>query len=139
LATVEELKPVPGFQLYELAPEAASVVVLPAQIVAELTVTLGKGFTMTEDTAVLEQPLASVPVTVYCVEELGLALTLFPTTALKPVAGLQVHTTALFAVRMVELPLQIVALFTVTLGKGFTVTVATAPLKQPLPSVPTTV
>ncbi len=70
---------------------------------------------------------------------LGLAVTLLPTVALNPVGGAQVQTTALLAVSIEELPEQIVALFTVTLGKGFTVTVAVVKLLQPLPSVPATV
>jgi hypothetical protein len=38
---------------------------LPEQIDPELTATVGTVFTVTEDTAVFEQPAALVPVTVY--------------------------------------------------------------------------
>ena len=64
LAEVDELRPVPGFQLKVLAPAAARTMFLPLQIVPEVAVTLGSGLTVTEERAVLEQPLLSVPVTV---------------------------------------------------------------------------
>ena len=52
-------------QVYELAPAAAKTALLPEQTVAEFTVIVGKGFTVTVTTATLEQPLALVPVTEY--------------------------------------------------------------------------
>ena len=55
----------PGIQVYVAAPEALSVVLLPAQIVAllVLTVTVGVGFTVIVLIAVPVHP-ALVPVTV---------------------------------------------------------------------------
>jgi hypothetical protein len=47
-----------------LAPVAVKVAVFPEQIVGEFTLTVGLGVTVTEATAVLEQPEALVPVTV---------------------------------------------------------------------------
>lgn len=56
----------PGIQVYVVAPEAVSVVLLPEQIVAldgEM-VTVGVGFTVIVRVAVFTQPFALVPVTV---------------------------------------------------------------------------
>lgn len=56
----------PGIQVYELAPFAVSVVLLPSQMVLPdaVAVTLGVGLTVIVLVEVLPQPLASVPVTV---------------------------------------------------------------------------
>lgn len=61
---VVALRPVPGVQVYVLPPEAVSVVELPGHSVAELTVTVGVGLTVTLDTAVAVQPAAEAPVIV---------------------------------------------------------------------------
>ena len=53
--TVIESVVVPVDQEYELAPLAVSVAELPAQIVAELTVTTGNGLTITVCITVSEQ------------------------------------------------------------------------------------
>ena len=47
----------------------------------------GIGFTVTVTVPVLTQPAALVPVMVYVVVAVGLAVTLVPVVALKPVAG----------------------------------------------------
>lgn len=48
-----------------VAPEAVNVALDPGQIVGELTVTLGRAFTVTVETAVLVHPVAEfLPVTV---------------------------------------------------------------------------
>jgi len=54
----------PVFHVYELAPLAVKVAVPLAQIVAELTLITGKGFTVTVDVAEFLQPVAFVPITV---------------------------------------------------------------------------
>ncbi len=54
----------PVLQLYVFAPVAVNVAVPPGQIVAEFTVMVGVGLTVTEATAVPEQPCALLPVTV---------------------------------------------------------------------------
>ena len=53
------------------------------------TVTTGSGLMVTVTCAVELQELVSVPVTVYVVVEEGLAVTVEPVVALKPVEGLQ--------------------------------------------------
>jgi hypothetical protein len=67
----------------------------------------------------------------------GLAVTLAPVVALNPVAGLHAYVLAPVAVRVIEPPGQIVAEFTVTIGKGFTVTTeVTVPVHPPeLPEI----
>jgi hypothetical protein len=57
--------------------------------------------------------------------EPGLAVTAEPVVALRPVPGDQVNVVAPEAVRVVDVPEQIVGEFTVTVGVGFTVTVIT--------------
>jgi hypothetical protein len=53
----------PALQVKLEAPPAVKLAVAPAQMVGELTVTVGIGFTVTVETAVPEQPDV-VPVTV---------------------------------------------------------------------------
>ena len=64
LVPVVELNPVPGLQVYIDAPVAVSVAEEPTHRVAELTVTVGKGFTVTTKVAELTHPATLVPVTV---------------------------------------------------------------------------
>lgn len=135
-APVVALNPVEGDQLYVVAPLAVSVVLLPLQIVAEFTVTTGFGFTVTLQVLVpTHEPV--VPVTVYTVVTVGLAVTLAPVVALNPVAGDQLYVVAPLAVRVVELPRQIVCEATVTAGGGETVTVVVTGALVQVP-VPTT-
>ena len=54
-----------------MAPDAVSVADCPEQIAAELTVTVGLALMLTEATAVLEQPEADEPITVYDVLLVG--------------------------------------------------------------------
>lgn len=70
-------------------------------------------------------PLPLVPVTVYVVELAGLAVTVVPVVALKPVAGIHVYVVAPLAVILVELPEHIVGEtgVAVTVGVGLTVIV----------------
>jgi hypothetical protein len=60
----------------------------PGQTVAELTVIVGVGFTVTVD-VMEEVQVALVPTIVYVVVTVGFAVTLVPVVPLKPVAGLQ--------------------------------------------------
>lgn len=121
------------------APFATSVVlVCEAQIVPELTVTVGFALTVTVAVAVAVQE-ESVPVMVYTVVEEGLALTGEPFVELSPVAGDHVYELAPFAVSVAVSPEQIVAPATVTVGLEITSTVVVSPPKHPFPSIPTTV
>lgn len=61
--TIKVLFVLPVFHAYKVAPEAVSVVDCPVHIVAEFTVTVGFGLTLTVAIAVLEHPDV-VPVTV---------------------------------------------------------------------------
>ena len=71
-----------------MAPLAVSTVELPLHIILlPLAVTFGVLPTDTVTLAVLEQPLASVPVTVYVVFEVGEAMVLVQLVQDKPVAG----------------------------------------------------
>lgn len=89
--------------------------------------------------SVLTQPFTSVPVIVYCVVVAGVAFTLDPVEELNVAAGLHVYVLAPFAVNVAEPPLQIVALFAVIVGSGFTFTAVVAVKTQPFRSVPLTV
>lgn len=62
----EEPVKLPGIHVYEVAPLAVSVVLLPTQtdVLEAVVVTVGVGFTVTVNTEVLVQPFAAVPVTV---------------------------------------------------------------------------
>jgi hypothetical protein len=106
--------------------------VAPAQIVGELTVTVGKGVTVTVDTAVFVHP-DWVPVTVYVVVEAGETEIGF---VLAPV--LQLYVVPPEPVSVAEAPAQMVGELTVTVGNGVTVTFDTAVFVQPA-LVPVTV
>jgi hypothetical protein len=112
----------------------------PTQGVLLVAVGIGKGFTVMLVVAVFTQPAASVPVTVYVVVPAGVPVTGLPDEGFKPVVGFQAYATAPVAVRVaVCWPAQIVAVFTATGGKGFTVMAVVAVFTQPFPSVPVTV
>ena len=82
-----------------------------------------------------------VPVTVYVVVIVGVAVTVAPVVALNAVAGLQVYVVAPLAVSPVEDPLQIdgAAGVTVTVGPAETVTTTVEVFVQPCALVPVTV
>jgi hypothetical protein len=86
---VVALNPVEGLQLYVLAPDAVSVVLPPWQAVGGLavTVTLGKGKTVSVSVEVFVQPFASVVVTVYVVVAVGNAVGFAAVVLLNPVEG----------------------------------------------------
>ena len=98
-----------------------------------LTVTTGLGFTVTVDIAVPVHPFV-VPVTVYVVVVFSAGVV----TGLPLNPPVQIYVVAPFAVSAAVWPLQIAGLFTLTIGLGVTVTVATAVPVQPL-VVPVTV
>jgi hypothetical protein len=77
--------------------------------------------TVTVLLAVFVQLLPSVPVTVYTVVLAGLAVTLVPVVADKPVEGLQVYEVAPVAVKVILSPSQIVGELTPTVGLPLTV------------------
>ena len=65
---------------------------------------------------------------------MGLAVTVVPVVEPKPVAGVQLYVVAPPAVRLVELPVQILVLEeTVTVGDALTVTAFVAIRVHPLP------
>ena len=101
-----------------------------------LTLITGLGFTVTTTTLVLVQ-LPVVPVTVYEVVTLGLAVGLGQFVQLKPVAGTQLYVVAPLAVKGTLFPLHMLGLagLTFTVGVGFTVIVTIAVALQ-VPVVP---
>ncbi len=102
--------------------------------------TLGSGLTVTVTLAVFTQLLPSVPVTVYTVVVVGLAVGFAQLVQDKPVEGDHEYDVAPVAAKVVDEPLHIVLLASpLTLGSGLTVTVRLAVFMQPLPSVPVTV
>ena len=121
-----------------MPPVAVSVVDEPEQIATfEPPLMVGSVFTLTVTIAVLEQPAALVPVTVYVVVEPGLAVTLVPVVADKPVPGDHVYVLPPVAVSVVDEPVQI-ATFEPPLivGSGLTVIVTVEVFAQPLLLVP---
>jgi hypothetical protein len=100
----------------------------------------GIGLTETVTVAVLLQPAALVPVTVYVIVDVGLAVTLAPVVADNPVDGDQLYVEPPVAVKPVEKPLQIATLEPPLItGIGLIVTVTVAVLLQPAALVPVTV
>jgi len=72
-------------------PLAVNIVDEPLHIVtSEPPLMVGTGFTDTWTVAVFTQPLASVPVTVYVMVLVGLAVTLEPVVADRAVPGVHV-------------------------------------------------
>jgi len=83
-------KPAEGVQVYVAAPLALiEIAALPAHKLAEAGVTeiVGLGFTVTVTERLDEQPLTSVPVTVYVVVTEGEAVTLAPVEELNAITG----------------------------------------------------
>ena len=95
---------------------------------------------MTVTCAVAVHPAAEVPVTVYVVVDVGLAVTVDAVVLLKPEEGLQLYVFAPPAVNVVDCPKQIATGGeTVTTGNGLTVTVTCAVAVHPAADVPVTV
>ena len=100
-----------------------SVAVSPAQMVGLFTVTVGRVLTVTVAVAVLEQPLASVPVMVYTVPFTALSIVamLLPVPLRETsVIGLQVYEVAPLAVMTTSSPSQTGSLEAVIVGRVFT-------------------
>ena len=92
VAPEEISKPDVGDQLYVSAPVAVITTEPPAQTASCEGVTLMTGAvrTVIAELADAVQPFTSVPVTVYVIEEEGLAVTDVPIDELSPVTGDQV-------------------------------------------------
>ena len=102
----------------------------------------GKGLTVRIRVAVLEHPLASVPVVVYVIDEVGFAVTIVPVTVFNPADGDHANVAAPEAVRSIDPPEQIAAVdgAIVIVGEALTVTTRVVVLEHPvLASVPLTV
>lgn len=89
-APLPEESPEEGLHTKLVPPPAVNVTDWPLQRmeVGGFTVIVGFAFTFTVTLATFEQPLASVPVTVYDVVDVGLAETTDPVVAESPVPGL---------------------------------------------------
>jgi hypothetical protein len=137
------LKPVAGIHVYDAAPLAFKLTPGPlAHMLAAdgVTVTAGVALTVIVTVAVpVHVPL--LPVTVYVVVVAGLAVTVAPTVALKPVAGAQLYVAAPLAVKLVPPPPEHMFAevgVTLTVGAVFTVIVTVCvPLQGPF--IPVTV
>jgi hypothetical protein len=101
----------------------------------------GRALTFMLVLADAKHPLASVPVTVYAILEVGLAVTDDPLVAERPVEGDQLYVDPPDAVKVVDDPEQTVNddAAIVIVGFGFTLTATVDELVHPLPSVPVTV
>lgn len=115
----------PVFHEYVEAPLAVKVAVPPAQIVGELTITVGRGVTDTFDTAVLVQPFVA-PVTVKFVLEDGDTVNELPVDP-----TFHEYVEAPLATNVVVWPEQMVTELTVTDGNGITVTIPLFTEPQP--------
>lgn len=87
VAPVVALRLVAGLHVYDVDPDAVMVVEEPVHIDAEPTAMLVNGTVMVL-VAVLEQPIALVPVTVYVLVEVVLQVTVVAVVEFSPVAGL---------------------------------------------------
>jgi hypothetical protein len=72
--------------------------------VAVTEISDGTSFTVSADVAVPVQPLAAVPVTVYVVFDVGLAITVLPVVVFNPVAGDQLYVEAPLAITVDPAP-----------------------------------
>jgi hypothetical protein len=133
VAPFDQRKLVPPLAVRITDPPWQKAVGPPAAIVA-----VGNGFTVTVPVWLAEQ-IPAVPVTVYIVVKVGLAMTEEPDVVFKPVPGLHENEFAPPAVNVAELPLHMVAELTVKVRLPITETVATAVFVQPARLVPVTV
>ena len=121
-----------------MAPLAVNVAEVPEQIAAdeEFIVIIGNELTVKLRVSKFEQPIASVPTTVYEVVVVG------ETTSVDVVVPvLQEYVIAPVAVKVAELPTQTTLgeADTVKLGNVLTVKLTVSVLTQPITSVPVTV
>src|SRR5258706_13891173 len=135
------LRPISTLLPYPSLFRSVSMADCPLQIAGGgVTVMTGRGFTVTVTCAVAEQPLLSVPVSVFVFVDEHRDLPAFPAGRSSDVDGVQVYVCAPLAVSVADCPLQIAeGGVTVMMGRGFTVTVTCAVAEQPLLSVPVTV
>jgi hypothetical protein len=123
----------PGAHEYVVAPLAVNTVDVPEHSIAELTTTVGVGFTVTVKLCKLVHPEALTPVKVYVVVIIGVAVTVVPLGELNVAAGDHVYEIAPLAVNTVGVPEHSVAFATETVGLGATVTIEVLfPLQAPL-------
>ena len=106
-----------------------------------VTVTLGKGRTVSVSVDVFVQPFASIVVTVYVVVVVGKAVGFAEVVLLNPVAGVHEYVIPPVALSALAAPSQMVegVALNCRLGKGFIVSVRVVELEQPLASVTKTV
>jgi hypothetical protein len=128
--------PAVGTHVYVVAPFAVRETEPPAQMAGADAVmeTVGVAFTSTKAVALAVHPFASVPITVYVVGFVGLAVTDAPVVVLRPVFGVHVYVAAPLAVKMPDAPAQIVRSFTSTTGTAVPPTVALPTAWQPMAS-----
>jgi hypothetical protein len=135
--------PVEGDQAYVAPPDALRVTLSPIHIVDNAGVTAigGIPFVLIKTVAVFVQPLELVPVTVYVVGTVGVAVTTGPVVGFNVEVGDQLYEVPPEAVNVVEVPKQIDESAAVALieGRPLTVTVAVAVLAQPFELDPVTV
>lgn len=92
LGQLLQLRPVAGLQLYVVAPLAESATESPLHIegAAGAMLTVGVGLTVIVMVVLSLQFAPEEPTIEYTVVTAGLAVTVFPVVALRPVAGLHV-------------------------------------------------
>ena len=128
-------------QVYGVVPPTGVTVadpfVPPKQEIFTSTIeSVAAGVTVTVTVAVLIHPDAAVPVTVQVVVAAGLAETVAPVVALKPVAGDQEQVLAPEAVNVPAMPAHIVIGDTEITGSEFTVTITVVVFTHPTADVP---
>jgi hypothetical protein len=139
LVPVVALNPVAGVQVYVEAPPAVKLIDAPLHIAPLFTLIVGSGFTVTVDVVEAVHPFAAVPVTVYTVVMVFVAVTEAPVVALSPVTGDQVYVDAPDADNAKAIEPHLAPEFTITVGMGSTVTIAVAVSVQPMALDPTIV
>ena len=130
-----------GVHAYVTAPVACSCAESAGQILPLAPpLTVGCGFTFTITVSVFTQVLPSVPVTMYEVVVVGVAVGFAQLVQDKPVVGVHVYEVAPVACNASPKPIQTVSsLPAFTFGSGLTVTVLVAVSRQPLAFSPITV
>ena len=112
----------PPTQVYVFAPLAVNVIAFPEHTMfGPLILIIGLGFTVTVAVTILLQLFALLPVRVYTVVVVGLAITDAVLTLLNPIDGFHIYEVAPLASKFTELPSHNVALLTVTSGDVLTV------------------
>jgi hypothetical protein len=137
-----QVKFVDGFQTYDDPPDAFNIILFPEQMVGDdgFTVIVNPGDTITLIDCKLEQPVV-VPVMLYVVVVVGLAVTEDPVEEFNEVLGDQVYEAAPLTLRVTLFPGHIVGFDGVTLmvGVAFTVRVIVCGIPIHPDEVPVTV